>query len=223
MQRRTYVVSLGAVLTAASAGCLGSGGPADDSPTTDPTDTPEPGTRPADGVTPTPDGGVDLSEIPCPVVGNPDETVCSSRDDLDDALVALRPDATLFEPSVDDDAVEVLSFELANQSDTSFGFNPYGWSLHRYEDDTWSRVGPDAYPEPWMTVEAGERYTYELSVEDRRATTSDGAMSSHGPMRITQDLDSGTYALVVSVLLEGDEQSRRIQCAALFEVARQDS
>lgn len=227
MRRRTYLGSLGVALATTIAGCLNSGSPdGDDSPTPDPTTsgmTDSPGTRPADGVTPAPGDNIDFSDVPCPVVGEPDETICSARDDLDDAIVALRPETKRFEPSVGDDTVEVLGFELTNQSERSFGFNPYAWSLHEYMGDAWRRVGPDAYPEPWMTIDAGQAYTYELAVEDRRTTISDGPMASNGPMTITWDLDSGTYALVVTVLLEGEEGPSRVQCAALFEVARQEN
>jgi len=227
MHRRTLLGTLGGVLLTGIAGCMSASD--GDSPT--PTDDSNPGTtqdaaiptadgdtdgsRPADGVTPAA-MSVDLSEIPCPTVGEDvDLRVCSTTTDLDDAAVALVPPRPpLFEPTTGDGGVDVFEIELHNQSAATFGFNPYDWALKRHTDDGWNHIAPEMTPEPWTRLDPDETYTYGLSVESVPTERVDGSR------RIVQDLDSGTYALVVNGLLERGEGSERVECAAVFVVER---
>ena len=237
MHRRTLLGTIGGLAVTATAGCMSAGG--DDSTPTDestpdtgdstPGDQPgssglstdgngDEGSRPADGVTPEP-MPVDLSGVPCPTVREEaDLRVCSTTTDLDDADIALAPPRPpLFEPTTGDDAVEVFEIELRNQSDATFGFNPYDWSLKRHTDDGWAHVAPEMTPEPWMQLDPGDSYTYGLAVESVPTERVDGSR------RIVKDLPSGTYALVVDGLLERGKGGERVECAAVFVVERAEN
>lgn len=242
MHRRTLLGTIGGLAVTATAGCMSAGGDSND-PTPDgdetPTDDPTPtvdqtpgdqpgsaglptgdsdgGIRPADGVTPEPIP-VDLSGISCPTTReDADLRVCSTTTDLDDADIALVPPRPpLFEPTAGDEMVGVFEIELRNQSESTFGFNPYSWSLKRHTDDGWDHVAPEMTPEPWMQLAPGESYTYGLAVESVPTERTDGSR------RIVQDLDSGIYALIVDGLLERSNGGERVECAAVFAVTRSE-
>jgi len=232
MHRRTLLVSLGGLAVTATAGCMSAGGD-DSTPTDDDNSTPDDqpgssglptddgddgGIRPADGVTPEP-MPVDISDVSCPTVReDADLRVCSTTTDLDDADIALVPPRPpLFEPTTGDDDVEVFEIELRNQSDATFGFNPYDWSLKRHTGDGWAHVAPEMTPEPWMRLEPGDSYTYGLAVESVPTERVDGSR------RIVRDLESGTYALVVDGMLERGKDGERVECAAVFVVERAEN
>lgn len=229
MRRRTVLATVTSGLAALSlAGCLGASEPATEPDPAD-TSTNTPGsTTTTDGTTDTLDGtttapgdsttasGAAFSGVSCPsFVDNADRTICSTTADTDAAPLVFEPEQPVFEPTTGDGSVETLSVELRNQSEASFGFNPYGWALYRHVEDDWEHVAPDVHPEPWTTVGPGGGYTYELSVETHPSPHSESTRA------IEEDLESGVYALAVHGFLgeDGDEK-QRVECVAIFAVER---
>lgn len=226
MQRRSYLTALGGVLAVATAGCMSvaddTGGPKDD--TGDPKDDDTGDSTPVDGSTTTTDSpagstatdeAVAFADVACPPFADTaDRTICSTTAGSDAPVRLDPPRPAVFEPTTGDDTVETFPITLHNDSGTTFGFNPYAWALKRHTDEGWVHVAPDAVIQPWMELSPGETYTYVLSVESHPSPHADTRKA------IVQNLDSGTYALVVDGLLGEGDSRERIECVALFSVHR---
>ena len=220
MNRRALLATLGTA-TVATAGCLGDGGDRpndDDEPSPDETDTDTPGgdgTRTDDG-DPRPE--TPFADAECPSFSEGvDRTVCWPTDETDAESVYLDASSVAFEPSPGDGSVESIEFVLHNESGEPFGLNPHAWAIKRQTDSGWEHVAPEEWIEPWYTVESGQRYTWRLSVEQRTQAMAERTMA------ITEDLTDGTYAFqITGIAGESGEDSRNVECIALFEVQRRE-
>jgi hypothetical protein len=217
MKRRTVLVALGAT-AAATTGCTArsepGSAPADDSP--GPGETDEPATAdPTDANgTETPDTGWPdgrFADEPCPSFSESDRTICYHT--LDYGSLWVAPSRAVFEPTPGDGSVETIEFTLHNETSDPFGLNPHAWAMKRRTDDGWAHVAPEAYPEPWLTVEDGETYTWRLGVEEQ------GSAMAKNLQAITVDLESGVHAFAITGQDESDGGDA-IECVALFEVDR---
>jgi hypothetical protein len=111
------------------------------------------------------------------------------------------------------EAVESITFELANSSDRTVCLNPYAWRLERKTDEGWTYVAPGEHIEPWYHLESGDSCQWQLSVEEQ--TGSDVEQTN----RIVEDLQSGLYAFGIDgVLGDVEEDGARIEWVALFVV-----
>lgn len=227
MRRRRLLAAFSGVLGAVTAGCMSTNDPVGDesTPTDDGTSTPTDGDTktPSDGegsADPTPGGtsetedAVAFEDISCPSFsGAAERTVCSTTAAADSVPVLLEPEQPpTFEPLTDGDAAEPFALVLRNQSDSGFGFNPYGWGLKRHTDDGWVHVAPEATPEPMVMLEPGGTYTYEVAVESSEHSQGD---PDH---RIQHDFENGVYALVVDGFFERDGSGGHIECVGIFSV-----
>lgn len=213
MKRRTVLASIG-VISVGTSGCLDrSGGGSPPTTTARPTDDSAGSTDETPGSTP---GGFD--GISCPsFTDSADRTVCFHTLGGASAPVFVEPSTETFEPAPGDGSVETIEFVLHNESGAGVGLNPHAWGIERRTSDGWDHVAPEVYPEPWMTVESGETYTWVLSVAARTQAMAERTMA------ITEDLAAGTYAFHVTCIT-GDESGDReqVECIALFDVHRQD-
>ncbi|MBX0323841.1 hypothetical protein EGH21_12450 [Halomicroarcula sp. F13] len=193
MQRRALLATVGAAL--GSAGCLSTGDPPADASTGDDavTSTDDPATT--DERTPSadvPDATDVFDGFDCPSFDDgADRTVCYHTA-TDDAVV-LTAEPEVFDPYGGDDDVETLSFVLYNRSEWTVGFNPYDWSLHRFEGEgEWTKVGPDGpVPEPLSLVESGETYRWAVP-------SASGPSPSDDARRLDRSLSPGVYAFGVT-------------------------
>ena len=220
MNRRTVLATI-STATVATAGCLSDAGdrsndattsadgnetdgPGNDSTTTDGT----PGSNPDDP----------FADADCPsFADSTDRTVCWHTTDPDSEPIYLDASTAVFEPTTGDNSVETMAFVLHNESGAPFGLNPHAWAIKRRTDSGWEHVAPDEYVEPWYTVESGQRYTWQLSVEQRTQAMAERTMT------VTQDLQDGTYAFQITGLAgEQENDPTRVECLALFEVSRQN-
>ena len=216
LSRRTVLAAAGTAV--ATAGCLGTGSPADqendptDTPTETPTDTPA--NSPTDTPRQTPDDRLPerIRTADCPTFGEADRTVCAHTRP-DDATVYLTVSSPVFEVTEGDDTVETATFTLHDEADHQFGFNPYAWGVKRKTSEGWRHVAPEAYPEPWTTIEPGERYHWELSTETHPSSNLE---NTHYP--VVPGLESGLHAFVVTGLLGAGDEQVAVETVALFEV-----
>lgn len=217
MQRRTILTTLGTAL-GVSAGCLNRTSDNRSSSTTT-TETPNDSMTetPDDPVTEIPDGR--FAGEPCPSFADSvDRTVCWHTTTSESADVYLKPAEQVYTPSTDGGSVEPIDFVLHNESGEAFGLNPNAWAIKRRTEDGWEHVAPDVYIEPWMTLEDGETYTWQLS------TAKQSTPMSEDSMVIVQELDDGTYAFQITGIVGDDGDSgRQIECIALFDVRRQST
>jgi hypothetical protein len=88
---------------------------------------------------------------------------------------------------------------LTNESTDDVGLNPYAWTLYRRDGDGWTQVAPDAFVEPWRSLDAGESVSWHLQVGDAERTTSDDDVYV-GPL----DLAGGEYAFIVVAVVDGE-------------------
>ena len=195
----------------------GTSGSDDDPDTTDPgtgrttTDTPTDrrptGGTPTDGTPP-----VDpVADVDCPDKSEADRRVCWPHDD---GALLRSASSVVFEPTADLDEVATLTFTLRNTTGESFGLNPYAWRIDRWTGESWRRVAPDVYIEPWTHVPDGGTYEWVLSREQHSTPGGESAQA------VVQDLDPGTYAFTVSGILGGDDEAagERVALSALFVV-----
>ncbi|MFB6178994.1 MAG: hypothetical protein ABEI77_04640, partial [Halorientalis sp.] len=159
-----------------------------------------------------------FEDAPCPSFDeNADRTVCWHTADTDAEPIYLDASTVVFEPSTDDNSVETMEFVLHNNSDGTFGLNPYDWQIQRQTDDGWEHVAPDARVEPWLNLEAGLTYTWNLSVERHPTPHQERTQA------IMEDLDDGTYAVQITGLTDQEsDDPTHVECIALFEVDRKD-
>lgn len=194
MQRRSLLATVGAVL--GSAGCLSTDDPPADTPSGDDavTSTDEP-TATTDERTPSddvPDATDVFDGFDCPSFDDgADRTVCYHTATDEDVVLTAEPE--VFDPYGGDDDVETLSFVLYNRSEWTVGFNPYDWSLHRFEGDgEWTRVGPDGpIPEPLYLCEPSETYRWEIP-------SASGPTPNDDARRLNLSLSPGVYAFSVT-------------------------
>jgi hypothetical protein len=211
VNRRTVLAALGTAV--ASAGCFGQGnpdpgnGPADGNETqTTPTDTT------TDTPTDTPPADGPFADVACPSFVDTERTICWHTRTADDPVV-LEPGATTYEPDGGTDDVETIDFTLRNQSEQSFGLNPYAWQLHVLENGEWRKVAPDQWIEPWYTVAPGESRQWVLATEEHPTPGGDDIV------HVVQDLGSRTYAFSVHGHLgTGGDEPTSVECVALFDV-----
>lgn len=190
MQRRTLLATLGSTALGL-AGCVGGAdptGPPAGAPTDTPTDAHTP-TETTDGVSP---AGDRFADRDCPTLGDHvGRTVCYHAADLASAALVVTADPEVADPAASNAAS--VQFTLHNRSDWPVQFNPYDWSIHRREDDGWTRVAPDATPDPIVRRAAGETFTWELAT----APQPGSSMSEHQP--VGAPLDAGVFAFHVAV------------------------
>lgn len=221
MRRRTLLAAVGSSLLAVS-GCTATSSNSDETPenggntSETPTDTPAGNGQEGDAA------GASFADVPCPsFADSPDRTVCSHTR-ASDTAVYLTVSTEVFTPTTSDDSVETMAITLHNDSDTQFGLNPHEWAIKRQTASGWTHVAPQEYVEPWYTLDAGETYTYTLSVQPHPTPQED----THA---ITEDLSSGTYAFQLTGFLgdtaadgpSGDEgETTHVECIGLFNVSR---
>ncbi|MFC7074806.1 hypothetical protein ACFQJ7_15930 [Halovenus rubra] len=233
MQRRQFIGAAGSTILAAVAGCISNGD--DDESGGQDSDNGTPAGNESSNDTPaggTPAGNESSNDTPAggtPTDGDGNQPVgsnCPSFSDKVDRTVCARSETDsqiyptiskqVFEPTTDDNTVENLQITLHNESDKTFGLNPYAWALKRQTDDGWSHVAPEAYIQPWENVESGGRYNWNLSVEKHPTP------SEEQTVWIAEDLESGTYAFQITGMAstESDDDGPRIECVAQFEIKR---
>lgn len=218
MKRRAVVASIGALI--AGAGCVDSSSPDDGTSEADGTPVDEtPSDTPANRTDEGDSAGQSFENIDCPSFGDSvDRTVCSHTETDSDVYPTVSQE--VFTPTTDDDSVETIDVVVHNESDESFGFNPYDWAIKRQTESGWEHVAPDEVVEPWYNLSAGDTHTWQLSVESP-PEAQDGHMTG-----ITEDLESGTYAFQMTGFLnDADEESSpgngtHIECVGLFSVSR---
>ena len=233
MRRRTFIAA-SLPLVAATAGCVGGAGRPGASPRTgsdDPDSTP--GTSattepPGSARPPAPATASDVfDEFGCPSFDDAaDRTVCYHAVDPTRVDVVLGVDPEVFDPYLEDDTVETLTFTLYNRSDWYFRFNHYAWGIERFEDGEWVHVAPDAYPEPLMELAPGGTYAWELPSEPHPSPGADRSM------RLDVALPAGVYAFHVAGSFgpgfdttepstgapQGDPPDERVECVGLFRL-----
>jgi hypothetical protein len=183
------------------AGCTGPGG----EPTPDGGDAGD-----GDG-SPTPTRSADrFAGVTCPSFAGVDRTVCWHTDP--DADLVLEPSTELFEPTTD--GVETVTFTLRNRTGTVFTLNPYAWAVERFADGEWRHVAPDAHIEPLVDVPAGESYLWRLARETHPTPESDRSLD------VVVPVETGRHAFAVDGFLGEGESPERVECVALFDVAR---
>ncbi|WP_424017949.1 hypothetical protein ACOZ4N_19065 [Halorientalis pallida] len=220
MKRRTVLATLGTA-TVATAGCLDRSGNG-----STPTDTDGPGdsrgTATPTGATDTPTDGTGwpdgrFADEPCPAFAETDRTVCYHT--LDYGSLYVEPSQAVFAPGADErdgsgdgGGIETIEFVLHNETGDRFGLNPHAWAIHRQTADGWTRVAPEEYVEPWLTLEAGETYTWVLSEHDT-------AVMAENEQAITTELAAGVHAFAITGQRES-ESGGSVECIALFSVER---
>lgn len=195
MNRRTVLRKVTAVSGASMmAGCLGSGVQASGSQETTMTTS---------------------TTADCPsFMSDVDTVVCSDRGAGENPAVYLASGTQTFIVDTSDSAVETLRLTLHNQSNSPFVVNPGAWILMRRTSDGWrKRVAGDQF-EHSITVASGDSHTWSLSL------TSHPTPYTEETTFIMADLEEGTYLFVIVGQLEGDEQSRRIECHTQFDVIK---
>lgn len=227
MRRRTLLASL-ATAAAGTAGCIadssdpgapatGGSDPTDASPTDRRTDTRTATDQPVDP----PDATDVFADFECPSFSeDPDRTVCYHAAPADpDLLLSAEPE--VFDPYLADGDVETLRFVLYNRSGWPVGFNPYDWGIERYDGGEWTHVAPEAYPEPWTEVPAGERFAWALPAAARPAPEDPDVQ----PVAVA--LEPGVYAFHVDVKLgssaavdteTADAPEETVELVALFRL-----
>ena len=233
MQRRTFIAA-SLPIVAAAAGCVGGAGRPGASPGTGSDDADAtPGTStttdpPGSARPPAPALASDVfAGFDCPSFDDAaDRTVCYHEVDPTRADVVLGVDPEVFDPHLDDDTVETLTFTLYNRSDWHFRFNHYAWGIERLEDGEWVHVAPEAYPEPLMELPPGRTYTWELPSEPHSSPNRDRSM------RLDVALSAGVYAFHVAGSFgpefgtretsadtpTADPPDGRVECVGLFRL-----
>lgn len=215
MKRRTVLVAAGTpALTLA--GCVERSNATDENPTGTPPEGTSTDSGPGEG------DGTPLEGVPCPSFSDTaDRTVCTHTGS-DSEAVYPTVSKEVFTPTAGDDSVEMMQISLHNDSDEAFGLNPHAWALKRRTDDGWSHVAPEEHIEPWQTLESGESFTWDLSVQSHPSPGGKNTLS------LIEDLDSGTYAFQSTGVLneqtaedsDGDRTETHLECIALFGVNR---
>jgi hypothetical protein len=137
----------------------------------------------------------------------------------------MTPSQEVIDATADTEEIETITFELANESDTSVGLNPHAWRIDRRTDEGWTFVAPEVYPEPWLTLSPGQSYEWVLSLQSHPSPDEDRAM------QVVEDLADGVYAFSVAGQFGGGEATTPdgatadgtptwIEWVALFEVRR---
>ena len=176
MRRRTFVVLAGITLSTAVAGCLADGSDAAD-PTPEPTET---GTPNGTG---SPGGAAGESRLSDDAL----RTVLAGLPEIrvrDYPTVTYTPDAdpapaVYFAPeAVTIAAPTTATFTLHNGSDATVGLNPSRHAIYRLSEPEepdgtpeWEHLGPEAYAEPWLELNAGRDLVYSFAVGDPDGTT----------------------------------------------------
>ena len=210
MRRRTFVGLAGTALTTAVAGCLADVGDAAE-PSPEPSETPNPPSDSPGGA-----AGAMLS----------DDALATVLADLPEVRVGDYPTVT-YTPGMDTlppvyfapEAITVAAptratFTLHNDSDEVIGTNPARYALYRLREPAdpdgtpeWKFVGPEAYAEPWLELNAGHDLVYSFIAGDPPAA---GTTEAAEPFRdIVYDpeggIDPGIHALCVFASVgEGD-------------------
>ncbi|WP_435551432.1 hypothetical protein [Natrinema sp. CGMCC1.2065] len=148
--RRSLLAAIGSM---ALAGCLAGD---DESPAND--------SSPDDDLTPLPDDDRTLPPSGTDPNGYPDYDVdrLVAFDEIDpgETAIYLEPSAASITES------ERLTFTLFNESSGGFSYNPYAWQLHKRVDGRWHYVAPRGINEPAHTLEPGDNFAWDLSVDN---------------------------------------------------------
>lgn len=228
MKRRTLLATAGSVLLA-TAGCTTNSDANGENPDDTNPDGDTPGSDAPDGDTPDrdPDEGDAVGAVfeDCPSFADDvDRTVCAHTEKDSDVGVYPTVSQEVFTPTTDDGDVETMQITVHNETGGQVGLNPYAWQLHERTDDSWTSLPRGAYPEPWHVLESGQTYAWELGVESRPSPQQGRTLP------VTEDLESGTYALQIIVLHDepsgassgdgGSQTEPRTECVAQFRVSR---
>lgn len=180
------------------------------------TDRPPAGGQPAPTRTPASgDPGRPSDEAPSPSYtgfhDDVDQVVGYDQVDPPSAPLVLEPSADARSPP---DAA--YTFVLRNQGDRGFTMNPYGWSIHRWEDGAWWYVAPMGAKVPLHEVAPGEAYSWHVSVTNERVDRPDLTAGGRADIQI-RGLGGGTYAVGIDGWWTGEEEGRVVP-AARFRV-----
>lgn len=190
--RRTLLATVGSALALGGCQRLGSGSP--DGTTPPPSDTETPPDRtdtPAEPTdTPPATPQPDVLDLACPSFAATDKTYCAYAIPPEIG-VRFEVSTHRFEPVAGNDTVETITFTLRNETKQAFSLNPHAWSLHRFDDDAWTRVAPEEHVDPLYELPRRETYEWVLSREPHPTETGDRRLYP------TVDVEAGSYAFAV--------------------------
>jgi hypothetical protein len=210
MRRRAL---LGTLASIAVAGCTGRTVP-NDSPTDDPTSsTPAPSTdQPTTNSKSDPAYpstlGVPAEQADCPPFDDDTERVVCYPEHAD-ASLSLAPSSDAVDLPAD------VTFTLANNTDTAFGTNFYGWSLWKREDSQWFHIAPHVTPDPLHVVLSGESHEWHVTMTN--AENADAGASGQQDITLA-GLGGGEYAFATDGWFEGDDHEDKIGLGARFDL-----
>ncbi|MFB6269136.1 MAG: hypothetical protein ABEH83_04275 [Halobacterium sp.] len=138
--------------------------------------------------------GGDSEESPaapadCPSFDADAETVCVGEDA---AVTFSRSDAAVADG-------EQFSVTLSNEDADAVGLNPYAWTVYRRDSDGWTQVAPDAFVEPWRSLDEGESLSWHVQVGGEDVPDSEQGVHV-GPL----DLADGEHAFTLLAEVDGD-------------------
>lgn len=117
------------------------------------------------------------------------DTVCVGED----AAVSFARSAAAVTPG------DEFAVTLTNETADEVGLNPYAWTLYHRDGDDWTQVAPDAFVEPWRSLDDGESLSWHVHVGSEQRAPSDEGVHV-GPL----DLERGEYAFTVLADVDGD-------------------
>ncbi|WP_266077684.1 hypothetical protein [Haladaptatus caseinilyticus] len=214
MKRRTVLTSVTSILLA---GCLTESSPGGSDTSVAKTSTP--GTTQARRTT----AGRAADTPAPPNLETPNENHCPPFDD-DVRRVVCYEDVDsetnlLMTPSKQRIGLPkaTVSFELTNETGTTFTTNYYAWSVWKYVDSEWFYVGPQMIPEPAMMLESGGSHTWTLTVDNTILGGAIGGAQGTGEITLP-GLGGGTYAFGIDGWFRGQKYDNGTGVATRFEL-----
>lgn len=146
-----------------------------------------------------------------------DTVICSDSGAGENIPVYLASSVQTFTVVTTDQAVETLDLTLHNQSDHPFVVNPGAWVILRRTSNDWHESAAGDQFEQSITVAPGDSHTWSLSLTPHPTPYTEETTF------ITENFEEGTYIFAIAGQLEGDEQSRRIECHTQFDLIKTET
>jgi len=170
-------------------------------------------TTPSESNQSVPDFPKNTTSDACPPFESAEQVVCYEAVDPEGVPLVLVPERQSVQPN------QSTKFTLRNRSEQRFDTNHYHWQLYKRVDGEWYYIAPESWPEPQMSLEAGDEHTWSLTVATGRV--SDGVSIEHveGTESLTlAGLGGGHYAFGTDGWFEAASPDESIALATGFEL-----